>query len=116
MKRCVADWVKGNKPPGVTLMSQSCLDHSTPKPQSGPSVLTLGKHDEKVLAMHRDGLPYRLIGRNLGLSKNTGDEDHKTRVDRGGGLSRQGPTRGGNRPPLRPSKKSAPKILKFFSK
>jgi DNA-binding NarL/FixJ family response regulator len=71
MKRCVADWVKGNKPPGVTLMSQSCLDHSTPKPQSGPSVLTLGKHDEKVLAMHRDGLPYRLIGRNLGLSKNT---------------------------------------------
>jgi hypothetical protein len=44
------------------------------------------KHDEKVLAMHRDGLPYRLIGRNLGLSKNTGDEDHKTRVDRGGGL------------------------------
>jgi DNA-directed RNA polymerase specialized sigma24 family protein len=21
--------------------------------------------------MHRDGLPYRLIGRNLGLSKNT---------------------------------------------
>ena len=29
------------------------------------------KHDEKVLAMHRDGLPYRLIGRNLGLSNNT---------------------------------------------
>ena len=24
-----------------------------------------------VLAMHRDGLSYRLIGRNLGLSKNT---------------------------------------------
>jgi DNA invertase Pin-like site-specific DNA recombinase len=26
---------------------------------------------KKVLAMHRDGLSYRLIGRNLGLSKNT---------------------------------------------
>jgi DNA-directed RNA polymerase specialized sigma24 family protein len=24
-----------------------------------------------TIAMHRDGLPYRLIGRNLGLSKNT---------------------------------------------
>jgi hypothetical protein len=24
-----------------------------------------------VLAMHRDGLSYRLIGRNVGLSKNT---------------------------------------------
>ena len=26
---------------------------------------------KRVLAMHRDGLSYRLIGRNLGLSKNT---------------------------------------------
>ena len=26
---------------------------------------------KKVIAMHRDGLSYRLIGRNLGLSKNT---------------------------------------------
>jgi DNA invertase Pin-like site-specific DNA recombinase len=26
---------------------------------------------KKVLAMHRDGLSYRLIGRNVGLSKNT---------------------------------------------
>jgi len=24
-----------------------------------------------VLELHRDGLPYRLIGRNLGLRKNT---------------------------------------------
>lgn len=29
------------------------------------------KYDEKVLNMRRDGLPYRLIGRNLGLSKHT---------------------------------------------
>jgi DNA invertase Pin-like site-specific DNA recombinase len=29
------------------------------------------KKAKKVLAMHRDGLSYRLIGRNLGLSKNT---------------------------------------------
>jgi DNA invertase Pin-like site-specific DNA recombinase len=29
------------------------------------------KKAKRVLAMHRDGLPYRLIGRNLGLSKNT---------------------------------------------
>ena len=29
------------------------------------------KNAKRVLAMHRDGLPYRLIGRNLGLSKNT---------------------------------------------
>jgi DNA invertase Pin-like site-specific DNA recombinase len=26
---------------------------------------------KKVLAMHRDGLSYRLIGRNIGLTKNT---------------------------------------------
>jgi len=26
---------------------------------------------KRVLAMHRDGLSYRLIGRNVGLSKNT---------------------------------------------
>jgi DNA-directed RNA polymerase specialized sigma24 family protein len=24
-----------------------------------------------VLELHKDGLPYRLIGRNVGLSKNT---------------------------------------------
>jgi putative DNA-invertase from lambdoid prophage Rac len=29
------------------------------------------KHAEKVLERHRDGLSYRLIGRNIGLSKNT---------------------------------------------
>ena len=29
------------------------------------------KKARKVLAMHRDGLSYRLIGRNIGLSKNT---------------------------------------------
>ena len=29
------------------------------------------KKARKVLAMHRDGLSYRLIGRNVGLSKNT---------------------------------------------
>ena len=29
------------------------------------------KKAKRVLAMHRDGLRYRLIGRNLGLSKNT---------------------------------------------
>jgi hypothetical protein len=29
------------------------------------------KKAKKVLAMHRDGLSYRLIGRNLGLSKDT---------------------------------------------
>jgi DNA-binding NarL/FixJ family response regulator len=29
------------------------------------------KKAKKVLAMHRDGLSYRLISRNLGLSKNT---------------------------------------------
>jgi putative DNA-invertase from lambdoid prophage Rac len=29
------------------------------------------KKAKKVLAMHRDGLSYRLIGRNVGLSKNT---------------------------------------------
>jgi DNA invertase Pin-like site-specific DNA recombinase len=29
------------------------------------------KKAKNVLAMHRDGLSYRLIGRNLGLSKNT---------------------------------------------
>jgi putative DNA-invertase from lambdoid prophage Rac len=29
------------------------------------------KKAKKVLVMHRDGLSYRLIGRNLGLSKNT---------------------------------------------
>jgi len=29
------------------------------------------KKAKRVLAMHRDGLSYRLIGRNLGLSKNT---------------------------------------------
>jgi len=42
--------------------------------------VTLGRQDgqrpsdknaKKVLAMHRDSLSYRLIGRNLGLSKNT---------------------------------------------
>jgi DNA-binding NarL/FixJ family response regulator len=29
------------------------------------------KKAKRVLAMHREGLSYRLIGRNLGLSKNT---------------------------------------------
>ena len=29
------------------------------------------KKAKRVLAMHRDGLSYRLIGRNVGLSKNT---------------------------------------------
>ena len=29
------------------------------------------KKASKVLDLHRDGLSYRLIGRNLGLSKNT---------------------------------------------
>ena len=29
------------------------------------------KKSKRVLAMHRDGLYYRLIGRNVGLSKNT---------------------------------------------
>jgi hypothetical protein len=29
------------------------------------------KKARKVLAMHRDRLSYRLIGRNVGLSKNT---------------------------------------------
>ena len=29
------------------------------------------KKANSVLAMHRDGLSYRLIGRNVGLSKNT---------------------------------------------
>jgi DNA invertase Pin-like site-specific DNA recombinase len=29
------------------------------------------KKAKRVLAMHKDGLSYRLIGRNLGLSKNT---------------------------------------------
>ena len=29
------------------------------------------KKAKKVLAMHREGLSYRLIGRNVGLSKNT---------------------------------------------
>jgi DNA invertase Pin-like site-specific DNA recombinase len=29
------------------------------------------KHAEKVLKLKKDGLSYRLIGRNLGLSKNT---------------------------------------------
>jgi putative DNA-invertase from lambdoid prophage Rac len=29
------------------------------------------KHVKKVLAMHEDGMSYRLIGRNVGLSKNT---------------------------------------------
>jgi putative DNA-invertase from lambdoid prophage Rac len=32
------------------------------------------KKAKKALAMHRDGLSYRLIGRNLGLSKNTAME------------------------------------------
>jgi DNA invertase Pin-like site-specific DNA recombinase len=29
------------------------------------------KRVKRVLSMHREGLSYRLIGRNLGLSKNT---------------------------------------------
>jgi putative DNA-invertase from lambdoid prophage Rac len=29
------------------------------------------KHTARVLELHAEGLPYRLIGRNLGLSKNT---------------------------------------------
>jgi predicted RNA methylase len=29
------------------------------------------KKAKRVLAMHREGLSHRLIGRNLGLSKNT---------------------------------------------
>jgi DNA-directed RNA polymerase specialized sigma24 family protein len=29
------------------------------------------KKAKKVLAMHHDGLSYRLIGRNVGLSKST---------------------------------------------
>jgi putative DNA-invertase from lambdoid prophage Rac len=29
------------------------------------------KKAKRVLVMHREGLSYRLIGRNLGLSKNT---------------------------------------------
>jgi putative DNA-invertase from lambdoid prophage Rac len=29
------------------------------------------KKAKRVLDMHKDGLSYRLIGRNLGLSKNT---------------------------------------------
>jgi putative DNA-invertase from lambdoid prophage Rac len=29
------------------------------------------KKAKKVLALHKEGLSYRLIGRNLGLSKNT---------------------------------------------
>jgi putative DNA-invertase from lambdoid prophage Rac len=29
------------------------------------------KKAKRVLAMHRDDLSYRLIGRNIGLSKNT---------------------------------------------
>jgi DNA-binding NarL/FixJ family response regulator len=29
------------------------------------------KKANRVLAMHKEGLSYRLIGRNLGLSKNT---------------------------------------------
>jgi putative DNA-invertase from lambdoid prophage Rac len=29
------------------------------------------KHERKVLDLHREGLSYRLIGRNLGMSKNT---------------------------------------------
>ena len=37
------------------------------RPKSRPS----DRKAKRVLAMHRDGLSYRLIGRNLGLSKNT---------------------------------------------
>ena len=33
----------------------------------GPS----DKHVKQVLKLHRDGLSYRLIGRNVGLSKST---------------------------------------------
>jgi hypothetical protein len=33
------------------------------------------KKAKKVLAMHRDGLSYRLIGRNLGLSQKHRDGD-----------------------------------------
>jgi DNA invertase Pin-like site-specific DNA recombinase len=29
------------------------------------------KHTDKVLELHKEGLSYRLIGRNIGLSKNT---------------------------------------------
>jgi DNA-binding NarL/FixJ family response regulator len=29
------------------------------------------KKTKKVLALHKEGLSYRLIGRNVGLSKNT---------------------------------------------
>ena len=32
---------------------------------------SVGVRTKKVLAQHRQGLSYRLIGRNLGLSKNT---------------------------------------------
>jgi putative DNA-invertase from lambdoid prophage Rac len=37
------------------------------RPKGRPS----DRKAQRVLAMHRDGLSYRLIGRNLGLSKNT---------------------------------------------
>ena len=37
------------------------------RPKGRPS----DRKAKRVLAMHRDGLSYRLIGRNLGLSKNT---------------------------------------------
>src|SRR5262245_58751942 len=50
------------------------------------------KKAKKVLAMHRDGLSYRLIGRNVGLSKNTVMEVVKRGL-RAGRQGRQKPKR-----------------------
>jgi DNA-binding NarL/FixJ family response regulator len=52
-------------------VSSTKFTHSQSQRAKAVGYRPSAKHDEKVLEMHRDGLPYRLIGRNLGLSKNT---------------------------------------------
>ena len=58
---------------------------STIPPALGRSCLDRPAHVKKVLELAKDGLSYRLIGRNLGLSKNTVIKQHPDLVATGTG-------------------------------
>jgi hypothetical protein len=61
---------------GIVLAIASSQVWQPPRPAGSPLAgrsarAPSDKKAKRVLAMHRDGLSYRLIGRNIGLSKNT---------------------------------------------
>jgi len=63
--------VRGVNPNGLSRAAGAGCARAAQETRPQDCYRPSAKHDETVLELHRDGLPYRLIGRNLGLRKNT---------------------------------------------